>query len=240
MKTVIIDDERDSIAVIKTLIAKYCRSLEVVASFNDPREGLEYLRTNDVDLLFLDIQMPFMTGLELLKKVPDPEFDVIFVTAYDEYAIEAIKLSALDYLLKPIDPELLIDAVSKYTRQRSSRTSTEQIIPEKQATKVLTIQLQDKTLFLQPAEICYLKADSNYTDIYMMNKTRYTTSKTIKYFQSQLSGHHFFRPHQSFLVNTSYIQEYLKSDHSVCLKDGTTIPVSKNKKDDLLKFLSAG
>ncbi len=242
MRTVIIDDEPNSISLLTTLISKYCRRLEIVATFTDPREGLDYLRSHDVDLVFLDIQMPHMTGLELLKKFSTPQFNVIFVTAYDEYAIDAIKLAALDYLLKPIDTDSLVEAVDKFQAHRAAKSGAGHATANKiesNQRNLLIIQLQEKTLFLDPTEICYLKADSNYTVINMKDGQTYTTSKTVKHFQTQLEDNLFFRSHQSYLVNITYIQEYIKMDNSVRLKNGTLIPVSKNKKDELLKVLVA-
>lgn len=242
MRTIIIDDEPNSVSLLTTLITKYCRRLQIVSTFTDPRAGLDYLRSHDVDLVFLDIQMPHMTGLELLKKFSNPQFNVIFVTAYDEYAIDAIKLAALDYLLKPIDIDSLVEAVDKFQSHHAAISGvgdTTSLKLESNQRNLLIIQLQDKTLFLDPREICYLKADSNYTVIYMHDGKEYITSKTVKHFQTQLENTHFFRSHQSYLVNITYIQEYIKIDNSVRLKNGALIPVSKNKKDELLKVLVA-
>jgi len=241
-KTVIIDDEINSLSAIIKLLERYCPQLEVVKSFTDPRVGLEYIVSNDLDLLFLDIQMPFLSGLELFKKVPNPKFEVIFCTAYDQYAIDAIKLSVLDYLLKPVDPEHLINAVNRFTNTVQTENSSDKISKllshiEGHGSKKLVIQLQDKTLFLDVKEILYLKAESNYTHFFMEDGTTYFTSKTIKYFQEKLKTASFFRPHQSYLINTSYITEYSKTENSIILRGGKMIPVSKNKKEQMMKQL---
>jgi two-component system LytT family response regulator len=241
-KTVIIDDEINSISAIEKLLERYCPQLEVIQTFTDSREGLKFVLSNSLDLLFLDIQMPFLNGVDLIKKIPDPNFEIIFCTAYDQYAIDAIKLSAIDYLLKPVDPENLIDAVNRFTTTVKSVSSSEKISELLShiggpTNKKLVIQLQDKTLFLDIKDILFLKAESNYTHFTMVDEKTYFTSKTIKYFQEKLKGTSFFRPHQSYLINTTYITEYSKTDNSIILKGGKMIPVSKNKKEEMMKRL---
>lgn len=238
-KVAILDDEQNSAFALEKLIGKYCPKLEIIKILNDPREGLEFLLSNKVDLLFLDIQMPHITGLELLKKIPNKSFHVIFTTAYDQFAIEAIKLSALDYLLKPIDPEQLVLSVSRFLNSHSNQ-KIQELLSEvgTNSSNKLVIQLQDKTLFLDFDEIYYLEAESNYTHIHMFDGNSYMTSKTIKYYEELLKQQGFFRSHQSFLINLSYIREYSKPDHTIVLKNGKHIPVSKNKKDGLLKKLT--
>ncbi len=237
-KSVIIDDEQNSAFALEKLLEKYCPDLELVNIINDPREGLEYLLANEIDLLFLDIQMPHITGLELIKRVPKKNFHVVFTTAYDQYAIEAIKLQAIDYLLKPIDPEQLVQSVSRYIESKKDEKIEDLLNGvSKTSTNKLVIQLQDKTLFLDYKEINYLEAESNYTHVHMIDGSNYMTSKTIKHFEELLNQEGFYRTHQSFLVNLDLIREYSKPDHSVVLKNGKFIPVSKNKKEGLLNQL---
>ena len=242
-KTVIVDDEKNSILVLNRLIDLHCPELEIIETFSDPRKALDYIISANPDLIFLDIQMPFMTGIELLKKLPLENTHVIFTTAYDQYAIDAIKLSALDYLLKPIDIDDLRKSVSKFVASVSKEDSILKLQNflsniSTGGKKRLVVQLQDKTLFLDLKSIVFLKADSNYTTIHLSDGKQYLTSKTIKHYQEKLESGPFFRPHQSYLINTEYIREYNKSDSNILLENNVSIPVSKNKKESLLNMLS--
>jgi len=241
-KTVIIDDEQNSVKALSKLLEIYCPDLEVIQTFNDPRLAVAYINKELPDLLFLDIQMPFITGIEMVKLISLDKTKVIFTTAYDQYAIDAIKLSALDYLLKPIDIDLLKKAINKLKESNSQENDIlklQNFLDEyhKPVKKKLVVQLQSKTLFLEINNIIYLEADSNYTTIYMNSGASHLTSKTIKYFQEKLSHSKFFRPHQSYLINAEYIKEYNKTESCIILHNQKNIPVSKNKRDGLLQVL---
>lgn len=242
-RTVIVDDEQNSVAALEKLLEIYCPELEIIQTFNDPRLALEYILKENPDIIFLDIQMPFITGIEMVKCLPLENCHIIFTTAFDQYAIDAIKLAALDYLLKPIDIDDLKKSVSKLKETNSKENEIQKLehfldAYQKPNRKKLVVQLQNKTLFLEITDIVYLEADSNYTTIFMKDGQSYLTSKTVKHFQEKLSNHNFFRPHQSFLINANYIEEYDKSESIIILTNRKTIPVSKNKKDGLLDILS--
>lgn len=241
-KVAILDDEVNSAKVLQKLLEIHCPELNIVNVFNDARLALESMMENPPDLLFLDIQMPHITGIEFMNKFHLPEFEVIFTTAYQNFAMDAIKVSAVDYILKPIDVENLKEAVKKFIYKKQKNSSSEMVNDliaklEKSQTKRLVVHLQDKTLFIDLNELVYLKAESNYTHFHMKNGETFLTSKTIKFFESQLNNNQFFRSHQSYLVNTSYIAAYSKPDHSLILKDNTLIPVSKQRKEDMLNAL---
>lgn len=242
-KTVIIDDEKNSVEALEKLLEIYFPQLKVIESFTDPRLALEYVLANPPDLIFLDIQMPHLTGIDFIKKIPLDKSHVIFTTAYDQYAIDAIKLSAIDYLLKPIDTSDLkksIDKIDQVNNLENNIQKLEHLISEynKPTKKKLVIQLQNKTLFLTIKDILYLEADSNYTSIHMIDGSKHLTSKTIKYFQEKLENYNFFRPHQSFLINVIHIIEYDKTENNIILLDKKEIPVSKNKKENLSLLLN--
>ncbi|MDA9773477.1 LytTR family DNA-binding domain-containing protein [Saprospiraceae bacterium] len=237
VKTVIIDDEKNSLEALENLIRTYCENLEVVAVFGDPREALDFLLRSDVDLVFLDINMPFMTGVELLKKIPNASFAAVFTTAFDQYAIDAIRLSATDYLLKPIDPTELVSAVEKVSKK--VQENQEEITPRKghYSTSRLVIHQLNNVVVMDHKDILYLKADNNYTEIYTEEK-KVTASKTIKNFENQLPTPPFYRCHQSYVVNLDYMTEFSKSDQCIIMKGGKMIPLSKNKKEGLFKMLT--
>lgn len=250
-KTVIIDDELNCVEVLEILLKENFSELNIVATFNSSKKALEYLETNSVDLVFLDIQMPFMTGIDLMKNIPNPKFQVIFTTAFDQYAINAIKLSALDYLLKPIDEDLLSESIEKFKKLRSSNEIQSQISNllqqyQQQTTPTvnpisngkITVALQDKILFLDPIEILYCHSNDNYTTLVLRNGEKVLASKTIKHFEDILAPMGFIRPHQSYIINGKHIEQYNKKDGGcLIMNDGTSIPVSRNRKEEIMMIL---
>lgn len=250
-RTVLIDDEQNCVEVLDLLIRKNFPELQIVNTFTSSKNALEYLKSNPVDLVFLDIQMPFLTGIDLLSQLPNPSFRVVFTTAFDQYAIAAIKLSALDYLLKPIDEDLLRKAVDKFKKQREDATLQTQLnqllqqynLPGQTpaSSSVLgskvTVAFQDKILFYDPQDIIYCHSNDNYTTLNLMNGEKVVASKTIRYFEDILTPAGFIRPHQSFVINTKYIQQYSKKDGGfLVMTDGSSIPVSRNKKEEILQM----
>ena len=250
-KTVIIDDELNCVEVLEILLKENFSEFDIVATFNSSKKALEYLQTNHVDLVFLDIQMPFMTGIDLMQQLSNPTFQVIFTTAYDQYAINAIKLSALDYLLKPIDEDLLNDAILKFKKLKGTNDIQSQLSNLLQQYKPatapvinpisngkITVALQDKILFLDPAEILYCQSNDNYTTLILRSGEKILASKTIKHFEDILAPVGFVRPHQSYIINGKYIDQYNKKDGGcLIMSDGTSIPVSRNRKEEIMLLL---
>jgi len=248
-KTIIIDDELNCVEVLEILIKQNFNDLEIVEKFTSSKKALEYLQQNQVDLVFLDIQMPFLTGIDLLQKLDKHNFQVIFTTAFDQYAINAIKLSALDYLLKPIDEDLLTNAIIKFRKHKGQFDIQQQLnnllqqyqLPSQVATpqaptnQKIVIALQDKILFYDPQEIIYCQSNDNYTSIMMKNGEKVLASKTIRHFEDILSPLGFIRPHQSYIINSKYIEQYSKKDGGYLIMiDGTSIPVSRHRKEEIL------
>ncbi|MEZ5045547.1 MAG: LytTR family DNA-binding domain-containing protein [Chitinophagaceae bacterium] len=250
-KTIIIDDEQNCVEVLEILINQNFDQLKIVEKFTSSKKALEYLQHHEVDLVFLDIQMPFMTGIDMLHKLGHFEFSVIFTTAYDQYAISAIKLSALDYLLKPIDEDLLEAAIQKFIKQHNSKNIKNQISTLLQQYNLpstppagqinlgnsnkIAVNYQDKILFYEPQEILYCQSNDNYTNIVLVNGQKVIASKTMRYFEDILSSEGFIRPHQSYIINGKHIQQYNKKDGGfLIMSDGSNIPVSRNKKEDIL------
>lgn len=249
-KVVIVDDEVNCVEVLEILIKENHNDFVIVEKFNSSKLALEYLQNNVVDLVFLDIQMPFMTGIDLLQNLTNYNFQVIFTTAFDQYAINAIKLSALDYLLKPIDEDLLKIAIDKFKSVKSKTDIQSQLSnllqqyqqPVASANPLsngkITVALSDKILFLDPAEIIYCQSNDNYTTLILKNGEKILASKTIKHFEDILAPMGFVRPHQSFLINGKYIEQYNKKDGGcLVMSDGTQIPVSRNRKEEIMLML---
>lgn len=248
-KCIIIDDELNCVEVLEILINQNFEDIQIVEKFTSSKKALEYLQLNQVDLVFLDIQMPFMTGIDLLHKLNKYNFSVIFTTAYDQYAISAIKLSALDYLLKPIDEELLTNAITKFRKLKGEYNIQQQLtsllqqynLPSMTPPSIsgpsnkIAVGFQDKILFYDPQEIVYCQSNDNYTTIVLNSGEKVIASKTMRYFEDILTPQGFIRPHQSYIINGKYIQQYNKKDGGfLVMSDGSSIPVSRNRKEDIL------
>ena len=245
IKAVVIDDEKHSIETLKWKLENYCPEVEIISSFSDPVKGLEYLRENAPDLLFLDIEMPMLNGFDILEELGEISFDVIFTTAYDDFGIQAIKFSALDYLLKPIQNQELKKAIEKFANKGAAKKITPtqlevlfKNIKEEENGKPGKIALSTKESieFVSPEDIIVCSSDSNYTLVYLSDGRKKLLSKTLKEFEEMLSALNFFRPHHSHLVNLSHVKEYVRADGGyLVMSNKMNIPVSRNKKEDLLK-----
>ena len=237
IKAIILDDEKHSVATLAWKIEKFCPDVEVVKQFTDPVEALEYLQKNPPDLLFLDIEMPRLNGFEVLEELGDKvSFDVIFTTAYDEFGIRAVKASALDYLLKPVQNQELKAAIEKYKLKSGKQMET--LFSSQQESKPNKIALATKESieFVRPEEIILCSSDSNYTMIYLTNNRKKLISRTLKDVEQWLTPHGFYRAHHSHLVNLQHIKEYVRADGGyLMLSNGKTLPVARNRKDELLK-----
>lgn len=248
IKAVIIDDEQHSIDTLKWKLENYCPDVQVLAAFDNPAEGITYLKNNPPDLLFLDIEMPMLNGFDVLEEIgKDLSFDIIFTTAYDNFGIQAVKFSALDYLLKPVQNKELKEAIGKHTRKSQSRIPSEQIdtllsnVQAERKGKVGKIALASKESieFVDAGEIICCEANSNYTNVYMSQDRKRVISKTLKEFEDMLSPHRFFRPHNSYLVNLNRVREFLRGDGGfLVMENKMKIPVSKNRREELLDLLA--
>lgn len=241
LKTIVVEDEETSRDILKNYLSKYCPKVDVVGEASNVDEALILIRNNELDLVFLDVEMPYGNAFDLLDKIGDRTFETVFVTAYDHYAIDALNAHASYYLLKPIDIDKLIAAVDYVTeiKQREEQLQNTVLKP-KQQTVVgkLTIPVQNGFEVLQIEDILYCQADDNYTVIYFKEKKK-LVSKTLKYFEDALNESGFTRVHKSFLVNVNHITQYHKGKGgSVVLSNGKEIMVSPSKKKELLMFFS--
>ena len=246
IRAILIDDEQNSVETLKWKIENFCPQVKVLEYFNDPVKGLEWLRANEVDLLFLDIEMPNMSGFDVLEALDDVKFDVIFTTAYDQYGIQAVKFSALDYLLKPVRNKELIEAVERYASRESHGNQNVQIASllqnlrseaETGKPERITLATKESLELVDPQEIVYCESDSNYTMVYLSDGRKKLISRTLRDFEEMLAPFNFFRPHNSFLVNMNEVREYVKSDGGyIVLKGKQKIPVSKSKRERLMEY----
>lgn len=239
----ILDDEQLAIDSLVWELKRCNYKINVISTFTNPVNALQNLKNHKIDLLFLDIQMPQMTGFEFIEIYNNLNFNIVFVTAYDQYAIKAFKYSALDYLLKPIENEQLNIFFEKFSKNKKQTQLKEQlviqqsVITNSQLQKVV-FSTQESLEFVNPNEILYCEADGNYTIVVLQNR-KFTLSKTLKETESMLLDFNFLRIHQSYYINPIHVERYLKSDGgNVVMKDGKVLSVSRSKKDDFFsKFI---
>ncbi len=245
LKAIIIDDEQNAIDSLKWEIDRFCQNIEVIGSYTNPSEALEKISVLKPDCIFLDIEMPEMDGFQLLESLDYKSFELIITTAYDNYAIRAFKENPVDYLLKPIDSDDLVDAIDR-VRQRKEKNELGLIlqralheISPKSDRKKIPLNFEGKVVFVNTDDISYCKSDGNYTEIYLHNGKKYVVSKKLKEIEQSISNNDFFRVHNSYLVNLNTVSEYVKSEgHYLVLEDDSSIPVSRAKKSQLVEILS--
>jgi two-component system LytT family response regulator len=246
IRSVIIDDEPHAAQVLQILLEKHCPEITVEAIFHAAKEAEKMVPAINPQLVFLDIEMPHMNGFELLEKLAPVNFQIIFTTSYDQYAIKAIRFSALDYLLKPVDPQELKAAVKKSAGLLSSSTLPGQldVLREKlrqPAALVNRIALPTmEGLEMVPVDtILYCTANSNYTSLVLKDKQKLLVSRTLKEIEEMLEDYPFLRIHHSCLVNLHEIKKYIRGEGGTLLmSDGVEVAVSRSRKDILLKKLT--
>ena len=240
MKAIIIDDEHLSLATLAKMLERHCPEVSVLELCSTPQEGVDAIGRLDPELVFLDIAMPGMNGFELLASLPSIEFDVIFTTAYDEYALRAFKVSAIDYLLKPIEEAELIRSVQKVRAKQEHSISKEHMhllltnLSSNDGFAKLAIPSLEGLVFVNVEDILHCDADRNYTIIHTTSG-QHVFSKTLKEIERLLPAEMFFRTHQSHLVNLRHVSKYLKgSGGQLVLSNGTHVRVAKAKKEALM------
>lgn len=240
LSALIVEDEKTSRDILKNYLNKYCPNVQVLGEAENIDQALELIRNNDLDVVFLDVEMPYGNAFDLLEKVGDINFETIFVTAYNQYAMDALNAHASYYLMKPISIEELIKAVDYVTEIKTKENALheEVLVPKTNPVNgKITIPQQDGFEVINTADILFCKADDNYTEIYLNNNKKKLVSKTLKYFEDALNGGGFARVHKSYLVNVNEIVKYVKGKGgSVVLSNGKQIMVSASKKSDLLSY----
>ncbi|HVS92927.1 MAG TPA: LytTR family DNA-binding domain-containing protein [Mucilaginibacter sp.] len=244
IRSIIVDDEEHCISRLQGLLDTYCKhTVQVAGTFNTVEKALAGIAEIKPDLLFLDVQLHEKTGFDLLGQLPNINFEVIFTTAYDNYAIKAFKFSAIDYLLKPIDPDDLLQAMNKLQKAMQHNELSDKfsallgnLRSNSLAARKITVPTSKGLVFLPVDEIIRCEASVNYTTIYLKDKQSLMVAKTLKDFEELLADHHFFRIHNSHLINLNCIKSYHRGKGGyVVLSDNTSLEVSTRKKDLFLK-----
>ncbi|MDX1407816.1 MAG: response regulator [Saprospiraceae bacterium] len=245
LRAVIIDDEPDCVRSLSRDLKENCPDVEVVGRCEGAKDGIKAINTQKPDVVFLDIDMPLINGFELLELLPDIDFSVVFTTAYDKYAMQAFKISAVDYLLKPVDPEELVKAVKKVRVLRGHTTNREQIhflmqqIKDQENNTVHRIALptSEGLDFIDLDDILYCESDGAYSYVRYTDGSSLLISKPLKYLEDILCDFQFFRVHKSYIVNMDYVAKYHRgSGGLLTMKNGARIKVSRSKKEELLSL----
>jgi two-component system LytT family response regulator len=241
IRSIIIDDEPNNVENLQTIIHTYCPEVEVVATAFNAADGIDAIKTHKPDLIFLDIQMPGGSGFDLLKAFTSINFEVIFITAFDQYGIQAIKFSALDYLLKPINITEFKQAIAKArdkidTKKRNHNIENllDYIKAEKKESPKIALPTLNEIMYIKVSTIIRCEADNNYTTFFIDSGEQILVCKTLKEFAELLEPHGFVRTHQSHLVNLHFVKSYLKEDGGMLLlANQTKIPISRQNRDKI-------
>lgn len=243
IKAAIIDDEKASRDTLKSLLSIYVPDVEVVGFADGVESGIQLIKEQKPELVFLDIQMPDGSGFKLLEEFENFDFRVIFTTAFDQYAIKAIKFSALDYLLKPIAPEDLTEAVEKYKKNISKDTQIKTLLKNintnKKEEQSIIVYTSEGMHVIKIDNIIRCQSDDYYTRYFLKENKTLMVSKTLKETEELLSEYNFVRCHKSHLVNAKFIKSFLKVDGgTIVTTDGTKIPVSRRKREHVMNYIS--
>ena len=248
INAILIDDEINSLKSLEMELKMYCPEINVQHSFSNPEHALHHLQKESPDLVFLDIEMPNLNGFELIQKLDHIPFDIIFVTAYDEFAIKAFNFNALDYVLKPVRKTKLLQAVEKVKDKAKTKFEQTDLLAllnnlnlQTNTPKLNSIALPTSEGFkmVNLESILYFQADSNYTTVYTNDHSKYLVSRTLKEFHEMLEHTIFFRSHKSYVLNLNYVDRYVRGQGGyLVLKNGSQIPVARAQKNKLLKRLN--
>ena len=247
IKALIIDDEPAAVKTLQLMLERYVPEIEDLRSTTDAAEGIHLLKTFQPQLLFLDIQMPVMNGFDILRHFPNLPFNIIFTTAYNEYAIQAIRFSALDFLLKPIDADELQMAVEKYMIREVLQMSSQplynnflhNISAKRKEDFKLALSTSEGTFFYHPDQIVRLEGESNYTRFFFTEKRPMLASKTLKDFEEILTTHGFVRIHKSHLINKNHVVN-LSGDGILTMADESKVEISRRRRGEVAEFLKSG
>ncbi|MEO8415845.1 MAG: LytTR family DNA-binding domain-containing protein [Ginsengibacter sp.] len=244
IKALLVDDELNSLQNLQQKLEGFCPDVEIVAISQKPEDGILLIKQHQPDVVFLDIEMPRMSGFRMLEELGEYDFDIIFTTAYNHYSIDAIRISAFDYLVKPIGIEELQHAVERLNKIRHKQTKEKidilkkTLSDNKSQEDKIAISTSEGIEFIPIKNIVHIESKSNYSKIYLRENKSMIVSKILKDFEEMLLPYNFYRVHNSHLINLNYIQKYIRSQGGhVLLQDGTLIDISRRKKEEFLKMI---
>lgn len=246
LRAIIVDDEKHSRETLKSLVTEFCADVEVLTTASTITEAILAIKTLQPDLLFLDIELQTGTGFDILNQLGDVNFEVVFTTAFEQYALKAVKFSSLDYLLKPIDLEELQKAVAKARKIKDKNVYSKQLetllhnLKQQQPNNnKICLATADGYEFINVEEIMYCKAEGSYTTFKLTNGTNLLVSKHLKEYENLLTDQHFMRVHNSFLINLNEVKKYVKADGGyILMNNDEPVSISRSKKDDFFKVMN--
>lgn len=245
LRTIIIDDEAKAIKALELIIKEYCLDLDVVGTAQTVIDGIKTIQSLKPDLVMLDIQMNHGNGFDILESIPDRTFDVIFVTAYDHYAIKAIRYSAVDYILKPIDIQEFTEAIERIVKDKDNGENNtgkfETLFQnlQSQSPSKLAIPIFDGIEYIDICEIIRIEAERSYSNVYLIGGRKLLVSRSLSDLQELLDNVRFFRTHKSHLINLDHVKKFLRNDGGyVEMADGEKVMISRRKKEEFLTFLN--
>lgn len=246
IKVIIIDDEQNTRDVISTILQKRCKDVQLVATADSVRSGIQAIKTFEPDLVLLDIHLQDGTGFDILKEISPITFKIIFITAFEEYAVKAFKFSALDYILKPVNSIELAESVNKAASEKKLHSEleigafTKNYNNKDKESKKIVLKTLDSIYALSVKDIVRCESDTCYTKFFLLDGQAIMVSSTLKDYDEMLSEFGFFRVHQSHLINMDYFVKFKKTDGGFAvLKDGSEVPVAMRKKDLFLQAISS-
>ena len=245
LKAILVDDEQNNLSALTEKISRHCPQVRIIAACDTAAQAIEQINVLQPDVVFLDIEMPVMNGFLMLQKLDFKNFELIFTTAYDHYAIKAIRFSALDYLVKPIEIEELTMAVGRAEEKKASASSANQLelllenlAPKKSNYQRLAIPTTDGLQFVRVSEIIYMEAHVNYTHIFLAGKQKHVVCRTMKEFEDILPPDTFLRIHNSYIINKNFAERYIRGEGGqVVLSTGVVLDIAKRKKAEFLKAI---
>jgi two-component system, LytTR family, response regulator len=244
INAVLIDDELNSLQNLQQKLVGFCPDINIVAISQKPEEGILLIKQHQPDVVFLDIEMPRMSGFRMLEEIGEYDFDIIFTTAYNHYSIDAIRISAFDYLVKPIGIEDLQHAVERLHKTPNKQTKEKVDILKRSLSDnrsqedKIAISTSEGIEFVPIKNILHIESKSNYSKIYLPENKTILVTKILKDFEEMLLPYNFYRVHNSHLINLNYIKKYIRSEGGhVMLQDGTVIDISRRKKEEFLKMI---
>ncbi len=244
IKAIIIEDELESLDYLRTMLNTSCPEVKIIGTASTVQDAVELIDSSNPDVVFLDINLPDGTGFDVLEKIDNTEFFLIFVTAYDNFALKAFRFNAIDYLLKPVDNEELIDAMNKVKHLKLNRevikiSNLLNYIKTPEKISQILVNTSDNLYVLNLHDIIYLKSESNYTRFFISDiNEEIIVSRTLKEYEEMLKDHDFIRTHNSYLVNLHWIARIVKKENVVELKNGMKVPISARKRESVVKELS--
>lgn len=239
LTAIIIDDEEEFSGILRDQLARISHPVQVIEMCNNAESGFLSIKKHQPDIVFLDVEMPGKSGIDLAGDFPVRDFEIIFTTSHDKYAVRAFKIDAVDYLIKPIDVIELSNAIERVLERRSQKKLLKPVKLFARQSQKISLPSADSMIFIELEKIIYCEADNSYTTLFLDDNRSIVSTKPIKEIEEQLLKYGFFRVHKSFLVNLGFVVKYIKGNGgTVVMRNNKSIPVSRKAKEDLLKKLT--